>query len=324
MLTPEVTVIIPVFNAEKSIEKCYNSIQKQTFQDYEILLVNDGSTDNTESLLATIAKSDSKVRVINKKNEGVAVTRNFAVLEAKGKYILFMDNDDFIDSDYIEKFYNAISGKKLDVVVGGYRRVSEEKTLFEVSLKKDSWSKYTTISPWAKIYRKDFIIDNELQFLDYIIGEDVYFNLQVYSLTKKISTIDYVGYNWFDNIESISNTAHKGFKKEADITYLFSMLNKKIKLDDSLTKYYLKRFYIYYLLYSGRTATYQDFLFEYKKIKGWLVEHSLLSNLSPFNKTVSSDRLSVKLIVFAFELIESLKMINLFARIYCKGEQSNG
>ncbi|HEM5253864.1 TPA: glycosyltransferase family 2 protein, partial [Streptococcus suis] len=92
MLTPEVTVIIPVFNAEKSIEKCYNSIQKQTFQDYEILLVNDGSTDNTESLLATIAKSDSKVRVINKKNEGVAVTRNFAVLEAKGKYILFMDN----------------------------------------------------------------------------------------------------------------------------------------------------------------------------------------------------------------------------------------
>ncbi|HEM5150953.1 TPA: glycosyltransferase family 2 protein, partial [Streptococcus suis] len=190
MLTPEVTVIIPVFNAEKSIEKCYNSIQKQTFQDYEILLVNDGSTDNTESLLATIAKSDSKVRVINKKNEGVAVTRNFAVLEAKGKYILFMDNDDFIDPDYIEKFYNAISGKKLDVVVGGYRRVSEEKTLFEVSLKKDSWSKYTTISPWAKIYRKDFIIDNELQFLDYIIGEDVYFNLQVYSLTKKISTID--------------------------------------------------------------------------------------------------------------------------------------
>ncbi|HEM5084099.1 TPA: glycosyltransferase family 2 protein, partial [Streptococcus suis] len=135
-LTPEVTVIIPVFNAEKSIEKCYNSIQKQTFQDYEILLVNDGSTDNTESLLATIAKSDSKVRVINKKNEGVAVTRNFAVLEAKGKYILFMDNDDFIDPDYIEKFYNAISGKKLDVVVGGYRRVSEEKTLFEVSLKK--------------------------------------------------------------------------------------------------------------------------------------------------------------------------------------------
>ncbi|HFR3654968.1 TPA: glycosyltransferase family 2 protein, partial [Streptococcus suis] len=78
------------------------------------------------------------------------------------------------------------------------------------------------------------------------------------------------------------------------------------------------------LLYSGRTATYQDFLFEYKKIKGWLVEHSLLSNLSPFNKTVSSYRLSVKLIVFAFELIESLKMINLFARIYCKGEQSNG
>lgn len=130
MSNPTVSVIIPVYNAQEGIKQCLNSLLNQSFTDFEIILLNDGSTDNSLEVIKKYAAVNDFIRVIDKENEGVAKTRNKGIQLANGKYIVFIDNDDFIDSDYLERFYNAIDQEQLDIVLGGYKRVNQEmKTL---------------------------------------------------------------------------------------------------------------------------------------------------------------------------------------------------
>ncbi|HFR3406655.1 TPA: glycosyltransferase family 2 protein, partial [Streptococcus suis] len=152
----EISIVVPVYNSEKKIRKCIDSILSQSFTDYELILLNDGSTDYTLSILEEYEKEYSSIKVIDKLNEGIAKTRNLGISIATGKYIVFLDNDDFIDSDYLQILYDEIENTGNDIVVAGYRRVSDTKELFKVSPSKTSWAKYTVISPWAKIYRRKF------------------------------------------------------------------------------------------------------------------------------------------------------------------------
>lgn len=131
MSNPTVSVIIPVYNAQEGIKQCLDSLLNQSFTDFEIILLNDGSTDNSLEVIKKYAADNDFIRVIDKENEGVAKTRNKGIQLANGKYIVFIDNDDFVDSDYLERFYNEIDQEQLDIVLGGYKRVNQEmKTLF--------------------------------------------------------------------------------------------------------------------------------------------------------------------------------------------------
>lgn len=130
MSNPTVSVIIPVYNAQEGIKQCMDSLLNQSFTDFEIILLNDGSTDNSLEVIKKYAADNDFIRVIDKENEGVAKTRNKGIQLANGKYIVFIDNDDFVDSDYLERFYNEIDQEQLDIVLGGYKRVNQEmKTL---------------------------------------------------------------------------------------------------------------------------------------------------------------------------------------------------
>lgn len=315
---PLVSVIVPVYNAQETIDKCLTSILNQTFTDYEILLMNDGSTDGSLQVLREYEARYPFIRVIDKPNEGVAKTRNQAMTLAYGEFVMFIDNDDYIDEDYIETFYNAIKDNNLDIVVGGYRRVSNSRVLFEVALEQDEWSKYTVISPWAKIYRKKFLLEHRILFLDYILGEDVYFNLSAYAQTDKVRCIPYVGYNWYDNVVSVSNTIHKGFKKEADILYLFNRLDESVSEWNPVMVYYLQRFFIYYLLYSGRTVSRQEFMRQYRRVMDWFELKGLQTSLTPLSSQVKSERFSVKFVMLAFRLLQQCNLVSVFATCYCK------
>ena len=117
------TIIIPVYNSEKYIKRCMESILSQIDETFEVLLINDGSNDRSEDIIDSYAKKyPGIVRVISKKNEGTAKTRNLGIREARGEFIFFIDNDDFVDDGYFKRFINAID-EKSDIVVGGYRRV---------------------------------------------------------------------------------------------------------------------------------------------------------------------------------------------------------
>ena len=323
MSKPAISVIIPVYNAQDGIKRCVDSLLNQSFKNFEIILLNDGSKDNSLNILKEYELKYSFVRVIDKQNEGVAVTRNKGILLAEGEYIMFMDNDDFVDSDYLETFYQAIHEKKLDLVIGGYKRVNQDnQIIFSQDIQQSEWSKYIIMAPWAKVYRTEFLKTNNLEFFDYGIGEDIIFNLAAYKATDKIGLLDYKGYNWYYNSQSISNTSQRGFSPKIDILVLFSKILELGKPSE-LVVYYLKRYYVWYLLFSGRTSSNQEFIHQYIKIKEWLKENELISMISPLSKKVQGERFQTKISLIVFLSLEKLRLVPLFAKIYCKGKKDN-
>ena len=323
MSKPAISVIIPVYNAQDGIKRCVDSLLNQSFKNFEIILLNDGSKDNSLNILKEYELKYSFVRVIDKQNEGVAVTRNKGILLAEGEYTMFMDNDDFVDSDYIETFYQAIHEKNLDLVIGGYKRVNQDnQIIFSQDIQQSEWSKYIIMAPWAKIYRTEFLKTNNLEFFDYGIGEDIIFNLAAYKTTDKIGLLDYKGYNWYYNNQSISNTSQRGFSPEIDILVLFSKILELGKPSE-LVVYYLKRYYVWYLLFSGKSSSDQEFIHQYIRIKEWLKENKLISTISPLSKKVQGERFQTKISLIVFLSLEKLKLVPLFAKIYCKGKKDN-
>ena len=323
MSKPAISVIIPVYNAQDGIKRCVDSLLNQSFKNFEIILLNDGSKDNSLNILKEYELKYSFVRVIDKQNEGVAVTRNKGILLAEGEYTMFMDNDDFVDSDYIETFYQAIHEKNLDLVIGGYKRVNQDnQIIFSQDIQQSEWSKYIIMAPWAKVYRTEFLKTNNLEFFDYGIGEDIIFNLAAYKTTDKIGLLDYKGYNWYYNNKSISNTSQRGFSPKIDILVLFSKILELGKPSE-LVVYYLKRYYVWYLLFSGRTSSNQEFIHQYIRIKEWLKENKLISTISPLSKKVQGERFQTKISLIVFLSLEKLRLVPLFAKIYCKGKKDN-
>ena len=122
---PEVSVIIPVYNSEKYVEKCICSVMAQTLPELEIIIINDGSTDESGRILRELAQKDSRIVLLEQENQGVAAARNQGVEKATGKYLTFVDGDDYLQEDYIELMYNLAEKETLDMVICGLTYVDE-------------------------------------------------------------------------------------------------------------------------------------------------------------------------------------------------------
>ncbi len=187
---PKISVIVPVYNVEKYLKECLDSIINQTLSDIEIICVNDGSTDNSLKILEEYALKDKRIKIINKENGGLSSARNAGLDIAKGEYILFVDSDDYIDSDLAEELINCIEKNSVDVAVYGIQNeaVDEES---KVIAKKDqmNYEKYfkkeNGIYPVPlelnsdvvtcavnKLYKKEIIDKYKLRFLEGVIQED--------------------------------------------------------------------------------------------------------------------------------------------------------
>lgn len=316
-LKDKVSIIIPIYNSEKYVSKCLDSVVNQTYENIEIILINDGSKDNSINIIKDYAKKDKRIVVIDKENEGVSKTRNLGIKKSTGDYIMFIDNDDYIDKTYVETY---IKNSDYDIVIGSYKRTDiEDKILFKYNLDENSdWSKYVVLAPWAKLYRRDFLINNNIEFLDYGIGEDVYFNLLCYSKTNKIKVINDFKYNWFYNDKSVSNTKQKGLKKSIDITVLLDNILSFIDLNEEYNKYFLERYIYWYLLFSGKYALKKEFIEEYNHYIDYLKKHNIKSKIRPL--FLKGEPFKIKMAVIIFRIIRKLHLINLFSSIYCKGE----
>ena len=272
MKKPIISVIIPAYNSEKYIGRCLDSVLTQTFRDFEVIVVNDGSKDDTGEIVKRYAEKDKRIRYIEQKNMGVAKTRNKAVTLAKGDYIAFIDNDDYIDEDYLERLYS----KECDIVLSGYRRPDVAgRIVKKIVLEREDWSKFLIPAPWAKIYRRAFILENKIEFLDNDIGEDVYFNLIAMLLAKKIKYLTYVGYNWFYNDSSVSNTKQKKFSDVNVLDFLnksYDALGKRGLIEgnyEQLELFYY-RYVVWFLLYAAKGASKKEIDMVYGELFGWL------------------------------------------------------
>lgn len=199
----KVTVIVPIFNSEKYLEQCLDSIINQTYTNLEILLVNDGSTDGSAQICESYASKDSRVRLIHKKmgGSGVGATRNTALSYATGDYILFVDNDDWLEINHIESLYNTLKETDSDISIANFTEYDDERqvfliresqsTYFQTVYKPEEWfeKQYYNFSqcftvPWGKLYKAS-LFENIL-YPENERVEDDYTTWKVYLMADKI------------------------------------------------------------------------------------------------------------------------------------------
>ena len=118
-----VSIIVPVYNSEKYVERCILSILNQTYSIIELILINDGSTDSSLNILDEYSRKDNRIILVNKENEGVSASRNLGIEIATGKYLMFIDNDDFVEPSYVETYVSEIEKYSADLIIGGYQRI---------------------------------------------------------------------------------------------------------------------------------------------------------------------------------------------------------
>ena len=190
----DISIVVPVYNADRYLEKCIESLLKQTLTNIEIILVNDGSTDKSKDICNEYAKKDTRIKVIHKKNEGVSVARNKGIDFASGKYIMFCDSDDYTELDWCECLYNKISNNKNALVISNYNihnyrdnknQIKKKQYYNELKTKIDKSEFYNlyemnlTNQLWNKIYNLDIIKSKNIRFNEKLsLGEDLIFNLE--------------------------------------------------------------------------------------------------------------------------------------------------
>lgn len=202
-----ISVIIPVYNIEPYIEECLVSVLDQTYRNIEIIVVNDGSTDNSEKIIRKWSEKDSRIRLINQKNSGVSVARNTALDIMKGDYVTFVDGDDWLTKDSIEKMYEQIKRTGVEIVKCGACFINKEtgkkrlysssqRILNQIEALKDFFSgKGISSSVCGGLYESSLFQDNNIRFSpDVKIGEDAQMTIQLFSKCKKVAIISHIGY----------------------------------------------------------------------------------------------------------------------------------
>lgn len=195
----KVSVIVPVYNTEKYLKNCIDSLLKQNFEDYEIIVINDLSPGNAEEIIKSY--NDKKIVYIkNKTNKGIGYNRNLGIKKAKGEYVCFIDSDDYVKEDFISKMYNYSKENNLDLCVCDYVNVDEDgNKLKEFNLSDFCITNYEennkilceiNLAPWNKLYKKDMLVKNKIEFSETLKYEDLSFVALSIKNSKKIGKIN--------------------------------------------------------------------------------------------------------------------------------------
>lgn len=223
---PQISVIIPVYNAEKTIQKCVVSVMKQSFSKWEILLLDDGSTDQSGSICDLIGKNDSRIRVFHQSNCGVSYTRNRGLEQMKGDYFIFLDADDELHPNALYNLVEQAISVKADIVICGleYRYSQKEKCVVLPGVGKEYyknneflnefWKLFSTHILHAigtKLYSRKLLKDENIRFKDsFSICEDILFSIEMLKKATVLSCIEYPFYIY--NMDANPNSLSKGYK----------------------------------------------------------------------------------------------------------------
>ena len=193
----DISIIVPIYNAEKYLSKCINSLINQTKKEIEIILINDGSTDRSEEIINNYR--DERIKYFKNENQGIGKTRNFGVEKATGKYLMFVDSDDYLKEDACEILFKKAEKEKLDLVICNYYKVDEEtdkKEIIEIKEFKNTKLKdnkelllNVNLAPWNKLYKRDLIKKNKIKFVENLKYEDAPFVVETMDKAKRIGQV---------------------------------------------------------------------------------------------------------------------------------------
>ncbi len=230
-MRPKISVIIPIYNVEKYLRRCLDSVKNQTFTDWQAICVDDGSPDKSGQIAEEYAAKDKRFVVVHKNNTGVSDTRNVGIKYATGQYIHFMDSDDEIDKDYYEKL--LAGGEDADIIGSGFVSNSKyspnlvygKKRALYTLFGKLFWTQALSRSfVWRYLFKTDFIKKNKLLFDTSLISqEDAVFLLQALALSKKIVLVPNVNYYYIFNPNSALNNKknHDALKRQYKLSKVF-------------------------------------------------------------------------------------------------------
>lgn len=212
-----VSVIIPVYNNEKYVEKCIRSVMEQTHTELEIIVINDGSKDNSLDILKKLAEEDARIKLISQKNAGVAAARNKGLDIASGEYLTFIDGDDYISQNYIEKLYQCAWQKNTEMLICGLKFVDESGKVLRVLVPgkyqrfvKEEWT-FRISAVCSHFYRRDLWERYGIRFVSGERGEDMPVSLFFSVVCEKIDTIQEAGYYYVQHGASAMHN-FKGLK----------------------------------------------------------------------------------------------------------------
>lgn len=210
----KVSIIVPVYNVENYLEKCLNSLVKQTLKNIEIIVVNDGTKDNSQNIIDKFTKKYSNIKSYKKKNGGLSSARNYGLKHARGEYIAFVDSDDYVEFDMYENMYKKAKESDFDVVVCNLNYIYDNKSIKAYSnVNKDLLTKseikksMINIYPaaWNKIYKKQ-LFENNVLFKEKVWYEDVEFLYRLYPYISSIGVVEGYYYNYVQRVGAITKT----------------------------------------------------------------------------------------------------------------------
>lgn len=239
---PIVSVIIPVFNTEKYLRQCLDSVIHQTCKEIQIICVDDGSTDSSKEIVDEYAARDHRIRVIHQENAGLGSARNSGLSVAGGKYISFVDADDYIEAHLLEKVVAEAELAKADIVLFGYISFTEAGDDLECPVKMDLLPakspfsfmdvpnyifQINTSEAWTKLFRRDFLKKSGLTFQKFIVSEDIVFVYDALIHAKTITALPDILYHYRRNVStSISNTLDR---IPQDFIFTFAEVLRRLK-----------------------------------------------------------------------------------------------
>lgn len=308
----KVSVIIPVYNAEKYISECIESLLGQTLQQCEFIFVNDGSSDRSRLIIEGYKNQDGRIKLINQENQGVSAARNKGLAAASGEYIGFVDADDRVEPSMFETLYAAASAEHCDVVFSNYESEQDgrstvsrchlpvnvvfdnadiQKNILPIYLKSDHLN-----SVCNKIYAANLIREQELQFPDRVaLGEDGFFNMNVLCYSNSVKYIDYTGYYYREVPGSATrNVVHKDYFARALEVYetklpsAFESLLEQEMVQDLKTIKFIRAVISYIHLYY-MPATGLSFQQKYRYVKKMLDQSIIHEALPRYKQQIGSE-----------------------------------
>ena len=250
-----VSIVIPIYNSEKYLNKCVDSLLNQSYRNIEVLLINDGSKDNSLKICEDYKAKDNRVKVFSKENGGVSTARNLGIEKASGKYIFFIDGDDYLSESFLEKEYQMMISGGYETIIGGrifckengdiiknsqYAKENRQVTMEDIAkelVKNIYFSTCTGILILSEIIKKNNLMyDTKLNF-----GEDTEFNLKVFKNAKRIGYLADSGYYYVQTGTGVEkNSLEKIFKYMNDNLILFSILKEYSTEEEITNRMYTK------------------------------------------------------------------------------------
>lgn len=316
------SIVVPVYNVEKYLRECVDSILGQNFQDFELILVDDGSKDGSPQICDEYARKDSRVNVIHQKNLGQSAARNNGVKISRGEYIIFLDSDDYIETNNFLKDVYDKAKQKIDIITYKFRKFYEDKQEFDkCTYDIPDLNKYSQYgekiaalvkcdgfycSPWSKAVRGSIIRENQIEFLEGIIAEDQdwYYNIILNAYTVEALDMSYIVYRQRRNSVSSSWS----MKNLQDCLFILEKWDKKLSAENMDETLRVAMFASLAKLYCNLLIAYTNFKDKGKKqyknnLK--LLNYLLEYDMNPRTRTFKN----VNSVVGFYGLMFSLKII---------------